>query len=307
MNWVLESPLFHLTQAVDSVDTARDVYARLFARPVRDGGVTLGRTALFTRVGDQLLEAMIPGEGAVALGRFVERYGSHWHSLGWYVKNIDGLAATLLEHDKQIATTAGEFITEAHVPRNYAPAGSDQGDGWWSAPMWTRLHQERGIAGMYEFVEPKTRHELNSWRAGDPVEHDPLTVVRGSHVTTVVSSAADVAAFWCDVLGGRQLAMGPNEALGSLSAWVSVSGDDRQATLMEFAEPVTAGSAADDRGAAGLDILHAYTFLVRDLDAVRTHVAKEGFGLCVDTEHCVVTDPATTAGARYGFIDGDPF
>jgi catechol 2,3-dioxygenase-like lactoylglutathione lyase family enzyme len=305
VEWALESPYFHITQVVADLDDAQDVYERLFARPVRNGGVSMGRTALFTRVGDQLLEAMVPGPDARVLLKFVDRYGSHWQSIAWYVRNIDALAGTLLDRGMQLAQTSGTFITEAHVPRQMAPHGSPQGDTWWSAAMWTRLHQTRGFQGMYEFCEAKSRHDLARWRADDPVADDPLTVVRGSHATIVVNSARDASAFWCEVMGARQVALAEHHALGTLSAWCSVGEGPNGPALLEFAEPIASGAAADDRAATDVDILHAYTFLVRDLGAVRAHLAREGFCSAIDEPHLVVTDPTSTAGARYGFIDTD--
>jgi len=50
-------------------------------------------------------------------------------------------------------------------------------------------------------------------------------------------------------------------------------------------------------------MLHRTTFRVRDLRVFREHLANEGFGVEFDGDGLIVTDPASTVGARFTFTD----
>jgi hypothetical protein len=51
----------------------------------------------------------------------------------------------------------------------------------------------------------------------------------------------------------------------------------------------------------GHAVLHACTFKVADLGAVREQLASEDFALESETPATVVVDPAGSAGSRFGF------
>jgi catechol 2,3-dioxygenase-like lactoylglutathione lyase family enzyme len=146
---------------------------------------------------------------------------------------------------------------------------------------------------------------LNSWPGAEPLVDDPLGVRRGSHTTIAVADVDEASAFWCRVMGARLVSEGDSDGLGARTSLVEVGAAGR-GTLVEFAEPIADGPVARDRTACRVDMVHAYTFLVDDLERVRRHLDRERFGLEVDGPHLIVTDPVTTAGARYGFADRDP-
>lgn len=294
--FALESPLFHHTAVMGSIDEARDLLTRLFARPIRDGGYRQGRWALFSRVGDALVEIMVPDEPAVGMRRFVERFGDHWHSLGWYVRNVDALADRLLSEGAGLVDHTWNPLLEGPVPRRVVDSG------WWSAVTWSQLHAERGIHGLHEFCEPLEKHDLARWMGAEPLADDPLTIVGTSHVTTVVGDAEAAARFWVEVMGGRFRGITESPALGTCSSWVSVGADDPcdDGVLMEFTEPIADGPARDDLERSRVSILHLTTFRVSDLNCVRAHLAYQGYSSEVDSDDLVVTDPATT-GIRVGF------
>jgi len=301
--FTLESPLFHVTQVVDSVDRARDVFERLFRRPIREGDYKQGRWALFTRVGDALVEAMIPDMPAAGMRRFVDRFGSHWHSLGWYVDGIDALAETLLAHDVNLVDGQWKPLDRPPVPRRTVE-GSERDDGlpegWWSAVFWTQLRAGHDIHGLHEFCQPMTKHQLARWAGAEPLADDPLTVRGTSHLTTVVADRTTAANMWSEVLGGRMAGEKDNELLGARSAFVVMGGDP--GVTLEFAEPNTSGPAQVELDACGVSILYSTTFLVDDLAKVRAHLSAQDFPIELEQRAQLVTDPTATA-VRYGFAD----
>jgi catechol 2,3-dioxygenase-like lactoylglutathione lyase family enzyme len=297
--FVIEAPPFHITQVVDNRDRAVDCFTRLFQRPIRDGGFVAGRGgAIFTRVGEFLLEAMIPDDSATALKTFVKRYGDHWHSIAWYVRGIDAIAAHLRSAGVGFIDIHGAPI-EADVPRRMAPIEGDE--EWWSAMFVTRMAD---TFGLHEICEPKSKHELSRWMGSEPLANDPLTIIGGSHLTSVVPDLGPAVDFWRS-LGGAVVAEVDDALLGSHSVFIRVG--EAPGVMHELAEPRVDGPTRRDLDATGRAIFHAATFRVRDLDAVRRHLAAQGFGIESEHEQAVVTDPQTTSGIRYGFAVESPW
>ena len=100
-----------------------------------------------------------------------------------------------------------------------------------------------------------------------------------------------------DVLGGRVIHEGRNDARGTASTYVRLA-DGTQ----EIAVP-DAGTAAHADLATTLprDCYHAITFKVADLDKTRRHLEAEGISLRVDVGSMIVTDPKTSMGVPWGF------
>lgn len=115
----LESPLFHVTQIIDSLDSAFDSHRRLFCRPVSYAGYwdVADRDAIATFVGSVIVEGMVPhrrkdGTSAFA-GQDLEPFltapgGGHLHSLAWYAVGIDDLAGRLRAAGVRFVETTGE-------------------------------------------------------------------------------------------------------------------------------------------------------------------------------------------------------
>jgi catechol 2,3-dioxygenase-like lactoylglutathione lyase family enzyme len=314
--FVLESPLFHVTHIVDDGDLARSTYQRLFARPIVDAGYwdLGGRWAIFVYVGDVWVEAALPNARPSGLRSFTNRFGSRLHSLAWYVRNVDQIANDLRDanirfaEDPDPAVAYRSFQSTENavrtVPRHGAiplPPGYRHAypADWLSGVIYTHF---RDTHGMLEFCEPTSYHVMPP-RLPDPdmcaPSDDPLTLVRSSHHTIVVPDASAAATFWVERFGATRLYEGDNDLIGSNSSWVSVG--EGAGTVLEFAQPAADGPAKADLERCGLPILHAVTFLVTDLDRVRAHLASEGFAIESDNGSSIVTDPSTTAGARFGF------
>jgi catechol 2,3-dioxygenase-like lactoylglutathione lyase family enzyme len=312
----LESPLFHVTHLVDSYDTALDCYQRLFGSPPLHAGYwdLGGRWAIFVHVGGVWVEAAMPTSKGSGLRTFLDRFGNHLHSLGWYVRGVDALAEVLVARgvrfadDPDPAVAYGRFSPEGNaiaraVPRHGPiplPAGYRHSyePGWQSAVVYTHF---RDTFGMLEFCEVTSHHPLPP-RVPDAdmlPAVDPLGIEGASHFTTVVPDARAAAQFWLDNLGGELLHLGDHELLGTLSAWVRVG--EGAGTVLELAEPTRAGPSKSDLEASRVPILHSMTFKVTDIARVRAHLDAEGFGIETESDTHLVTAPDTTAGARFAF------
>jgi len=312
----LKAPLFHTTHVTNSYDQAVDLYRRLFGRPVVHSGYwDLGkRSAIFVYVGDLWVEAAVPDGRPTGLQTFLDKFGSRFHSLGWYAEGVDELADELRARDIRFADDphpksayslfSGQEEVDRKVPR-HGPIPLPPGyrhpypDGWTSAVVFTHF---RDTFGMHEFVQSSTPHVL-PLREPDPdmlPEFDPLGVIESSHHTIVVPDCHSAAEFWKSLFDAEVLAEQTSAEFGTQSVFVRVG--EGKGTVLEFAQPVGSGPARRDFDRLKLPILHAVWFRVGDLDVVRRHLAEEGFAIEVDAGDRLLLDPASVAGARYGFV-----
>ena len=258
----LESPLFHVTQIIDSLDSAFDSHRRLFCRPVSYAGYwdVADRDAIATFVGSVIVEGMVPhrrkdGTSAFA-GQDLEPFltapgGGHLHSLAWYAVGIDDLAGRLRAAGVRFVETTGELIAgkvPTHGPIPAVPGSSIKyPPGWKSAVLYSYF--EDG-PGMIELCEPSAHHPgMKERRSGPPRrrppdpdnpvqgwrETDPLGIERLSHQTIAVPDAAAAARFFEDVFSALRIHEGESETAAARTITVRVG--DGDGTFLELAEP----------------------------------------------------------------------
>jgi catechol 2,3-dioxygenase-like lactoylglutathione lyase family enzyme len=239
--------------------------------------------------------------------------------LAWYVTGVDRLADRLRDSNARFAEdpdprvayasfTTGKSATRAvprHGPIPLPPGYRHQyPEHWESGVVYTHF---RDTHGMLEFCEPSSYHAMPPRTPDDDMtvrgKDDPLGIEKSSHHTIVVRDARTARDFWVEGLGAVALREGHNATLGARSAWVRAGAGD--GTILELAEPVSVGPAMADLEACGLPILHSVTFKVSSLDRVRDHLAGLCFQVESDDGSTLVTDPASSAGARFGFTTID--
>ena len=303
----MRTPLFHVTQVAPDRARVEDGYGRLFGQPVLDGGSPVGdRRTMFTLAGDLWLEAVTPETQRSGMRKFADRVGSHFHSVAWYVSDIDRLAATLRERGVRYFDSEGETLST--IPRHGPiplPVGYALGypPGWWSAVLFTH---PRDTNGLIEFCESMTDHPLPP-RPGPAIERsaDPLGIVGLSHLTLAVQSLQQAVDLWVGTLGGELVKICANEVVGTRSAYVRVG--EGEGTMLEFAEPVAAGPVATDLARCGGDVLHAVTFRVADLETVKAHLDFQRFPIRSESEDLVIADPEPIGGGPFGFTTQSPW
>jgi catechol 2,3-dioxygenase-like lactoylglutathione lyase family enzyme len=312
----LESPLFHVTQIIDSLDSAFDSHRRLFCRPVFYVGYwdVARRDAIATIVGGVVVEGMVPdqrnGNSSFAgqdLSPFLNAPGGgHLHSLAWYAVGIDDLAGELRKKGVRFVETNGELITgtvPAHGPIPVVPGSSMRyPPGWTSAVLYTYFEDSPGLI---ELCEPSSRHPgITGQRdPNTPVQGyrdvDPLGIQRVSHQTVAVPDAEAAARFFEDIFDGERVYAGESETAVARTVIVRVG--DGDGTFLELAEPSGPGPVQSDLDRFRHAVLHACTFKVADVGAVREHLEREEFALESETATTVVTDPLGASGSRFGF------
>jgi catechol 2,3-dioxygenase-like lactoylglutathione lyase family enzyme len=303
----MKTPVFHVTQVAPDRARVEDGYRRLFGQPILDGGFPVGdRRTMFTLAGDLWLEAVTPETQQSGIRKFADRVGSHFHSVAWYVSDIDRVAATLQEQGVRYFDSEGNTLRT--IPRHGPiplPDGYGLGypPGWWSAVLFTH---PRDTNGLIEFCESMTDHPLPP-RPGPALERpvDPLGIVGLSHLTLAVRSLQQAVDLWVGTLGGDLVKVCANEDVGTRSAYVCMG--EGEGTMLEFAEPVAAGPVARDLARCGGDVLHAVTFRVTDLETVKAHLDVHRFPTQSESEDLVIVDPGPIGGGPFGFTTQAPW
>jgi catechol 2,3-dioxygenase-like lactoylglutathione lyase family enzyme len=303
----MKTPAFHVTQVAPDRALVEDGYRRLFGQPILDGGFPVAdRRTMFTLAGDLWLEAVTPETQRSGIRKFSDRVGSHFHSVAWYVSDIDGLAATLREQGVRYFDAEGNTLDTIplHGPIPL-PDGYELGypPGWWSAVLFTH---PRDTNGLIEFCESMSDHPLPP-RPGPATGRsaDPLGIVGLSHLTLAVRSLQQAVDLWVGTLGGELVKICANDNVGTRSAYVRIG--EGEGTMLEFAEPVGAGPVATDLDRCGGDVLHAVTFRVADLEKVKMHLDVNRFSTTSESEDLVVVDPGAIGGGPFGFTTRSPW
>jgi catechol 2,3-dioxygenase-like lactoylglutathione lyase family enzyme len=286
--------LFHLAHLVDDLDATDLLYDEVFAcqRYYRGYEKAARRTASLVVVCDQCMEPIAPSadpaDAGTPLGRFKARFGNRFHSIAWYVDDIEAFTARLLGDDVRLVGLTGRPVTE--------PAGAV---AVWTHPADTGALLEFCPAGFA--ADPRLAAD---WTTSPWQEH-PLALLRTSHVTVLFGDAAAGRRVYGDVLGGDLVHTDTsNPAIGR---WYYAIGED---TVVEVAVP------ADDSTAEGRDLaqagpaVHGLTFTTSDLPRAVEFLGGRGIATTPTDEHTVRLDLPASHGLNVSLsesvIPGDP-
>jgi catechol 2,3-dioxygenase-like lactoylglutathione lyase family enzyme len=253
----------------------------------------LKRDASLVLVGDLCIEPMVPafrddGWEDVAIGRFYKRFGTRWHSIAWYTPTPEDLAE-LYQH-----------LRTSDV-RIYSGTGAPSKDG---PPPGAFFTHPKDTYTQLEFMAPSSGLSdprfHGSFDPGWWTRAHPLQITKSSHVTLAVRDSAEARDRYVEALGGTLLHEADMPLQASHSAFVAV-GD----LVIELAQPLEASSAMAQDLESHNQNLYAVSFQVRDLDAAKSYLESKSIAFSLQDETTLVTDPATTHGAVFGFTTWD--
>jgi catechol 2,3-dioxygenase-like lactoylglutathione lyase family enzyme len=211
-------------------------------------------------------------------------------AFGWYVEGIEDLYHALRSAGVK-AVGMGEEDTGDKPPTARQS----------SAIMFLTVPDDIGF--QYQFISPLFPGTLDprmepGWELGSRRDDDPLGIDFTSHHTTLTQNPKRLFRLFVDLLGGRVIHEGRNEALGATSTYVRLADG-----VYELAEPDVGTPAHDDLTAKlPHDCYHSITFKVANLDKVRRHLEAQDVALRADSTTMVITDPKTSDGIPFGFI-----
>ncbi len=278
--------LFHLTHVVSDLDAVDRWYDEVFSVTRFYNGYEelAGRDASLVAIGDLVLEPMAPARGRElknpSVQRFQDRFGQHFHSIAWYVDDVEAISHRLAQHGLRLFNIVGRQI-----------APNDRTAAIWTHPKETFGQLEFATYADY-IADPRFDPD---WSATRWQEH-PLGILGTSHIVVVVRDLAAACVLYGDVLGG---AVFHEEVVPDRkrSAFVAV-GDG---TVVELAEPLSATSPEGrdlERHGEGI---HALVFRTGDLDRARAFLEEHRLAPGPGDDDTILLGPADAFGMTVGF------
>jgi Glyoxalase/Bleomycin resistance protein/Dioxygenase superfamily len=243
--------LFHLTHVVDDLGAVDKWYDDIFAvtRFYRGYEPQAGRDASLIAIGDAVMEPMSPAKVAnlrnPSVKKFHDRFGQHFHSIAWYVDDVEEISAQLDKNRLRLFNIVGAQVKPSH--KMFAV---------WTHPKETYGQIEFALVQPYT-IDPRFQPAWSNayWR-----EQHPLGIERTSHVTVVVRDLPAAKRLYCDILQGKLMC--EEETSGrKRSAFVAVGED----TVVELAQPLSASSAEGRDMEQNGEGLYSVTFKTRSL------------------------------------------
>ncbi|MCU1657005.1 MAG: hypothetical protein JWO57_1661 [Pseudonocardiales bacterium] len=290
--------LFHIIHLTDDLPSLEAWYDRVFS--VRRGFLDHHylaeeiRDASLVVLGDCVIEPLapsfaVPGWDAAPLGRFYERFGSHWHSIAWYTDDVGEIWRRLHQADVRLYLNGGVVADSEPDP---------------AVAMMTH---PRDTYAQLEFMNPAgSILETNDPRlqpGWDPtwwVREHPSGIEGLAHTTVLTKDLPRATRLYVDVLGGTLLSESASRLTGTRDAYVAV-GD----IVVQLSTPEHDGTlAAQDLKANG-EIHHAATFKVVDLDRIEAHLREQDIAVLDRDEQTLITDPATTHAVPFRWTTRD--
>jgi catechol 2,3-dioxygenase-like lactoylglutathione lyase family enzyme len=299
--------LFHVAHITEDLRPLDAWYDRVFApvRGVMDGHYAPGleRMGSLLVIGDAVIEAIAPSAAPEAatlpIGRFLSKFGRHWHSVAWFCDDVGAMWDRLVEQG------IGVVITRGHA--EVRPLDGDiychPRDTFTQLEFFQPSVATGGPHGPGSFKDPRFEP---GWAARWQASPNPLGITRLAYVSIVVPDLDRAVDVYRGRLGSPLLHTRTSTLTGTRCAYVSLGPE----TVLELAHPCGPdGLAAQDLATHGPSC-HAVTFEVIDLDRVAEHLARVGVAVLSRDDTTILAAPDDTFGAPFRFttwrVPGDP-
>ena len=244
--------IFHLTHVVKDLAAVDRWFDEIFAvnRFYHGYEKLAAREASLVLIGDLVMEpvmlAKVPDADRTPIGKFLARFGQHFHSIAWYVDDVGAMAADLGQHNLRLYDVTGRVVKP--------PLRTE---AIWTHPKETHALLEFAATGNY-IADPRLQP---GWTTAPWRDH-PLGIDRTSHITVLFGDLKAAKSLYVDLLGGKLLH--ESETPGrKRSAFIAVGED----TVIEAAQPLSATSPEGRDLEANGEGVHAVTFKTLNLDA----------------------------------------
>jgi extradiol dioxygenase family protein len=281
--------LFHLTHVVNDLAAVDHWYDEVFAvtRYYRGYEKLAGRDASLIAIGDVIMEPMMPARVAnlqnQSVKKFHDRFGQHFHSIAWYVDNVEEISGQLDRNRLRLFNIVGKQVKPG-----------EESFAIWTHPKDTYGQLEFAIVGKYT-IDPRLQPAWsnNFWR-----QQHPLGIERASHITAVVRDLPSAKRLYCDVLGGKLIH--EEESPGrKRSAFVAVGED----TVVELAQPISQTSAEGREMEANGEGIYSVTFATRDLARTTAFLKSKQLQPEPDGAESIVLGKDQAFGMVVGFTE----
>lgn len=265
---------FHLLHVVKDLDAADEWYDRVFSvrRFVRNYMKAAMRKASLVLLGDFVMEpaqpVQQPGWEKSALGKFYSRFGQHFHSLAWYVDDLQETCQALSAQKIRLFDMVGKPVTDP-----------GRGDAVWTHPLDTHAAFEFAVAPRF-FIDPRLQP---GWSVEFPRDQHPLGIERASHITMLFGDLNNARRVYQDALGAKLIH--EQESAGQKrSAFFAVG----EGTVIEAAQPLSTSSPEGRELEQAGEGIFAVTFKTRNLASAADHLRSNKIRFELDDNSLVI-------------------
>jgi len=243
--------IFHLTHVVKDLAAVDRWYDEIFAinRFYHGFEKLAARNASLLLIGDLVMEpvmlADVPGAESTPVGKFLARFGQHFHSIAWYVDNVNAMATDLGQHNLRLYDVTGKVVKPPM-----------RAEAIWTHPKETHALLEFAATGNY-IPDPRLKPD---WTTAPWRDHHPLGIDRTSHITVLFGDLNAAKSLYVDLLGGKLLH--ESETPGRKRSTFIAVGED---TVIEAAQPLSANSPEGRDLELNGEGVHAVTFKTLNL------------------------------------------
>lgn len=291
--------IFHLIQVTDDFQGLDAWYRDVFGAIRYTDGLygfpyleVEKRNASLIAIASTCIEPISPafavqGWEQAPIGRFYQRFGSHWYSIAWHLDDPIDLYRTLLGHEVRFFGQGG--AKEEPTPDD---------------PLFT--HPKDTVCAL-EFMDRKSYMlaDMPDPRFTDPAYADigwatrtDLGLEDMAYLTVTTRDLDRARTVFVDWLKGDLLGESSSALTATQDVYVRVG-----ETVVQLSKPL------EERSLAGMDMakngesLHAVAWRVRDLAQAREFLASKGVPALDQDQHTLLADPAGTFGSCFRFTD----
>lgn len=278
--------LFHLTHVVNDLNAVDKWYDDVFSckRFYKGYEKLAGRDASLLVIGEVLMEPMMPAKREnlrnLSVKKFHDRFGQHFHSIAWYVDNVEEISARLDQANLRLFNIVGSQVKPPHKM-----------DAIWTHPRETPGQLEFALNGDFA-KDPRFEPDWSNkpWR-----EH-PLGIEGASHIGVVVGDLSKAKRLYCDILGGTLM---HEEEVGDRkhSAFVAI-GEDTVIELIQPQSPTSPEGRDLEQNGEGF---HSLIFKTKDLGKAQDFLKAKNHRPEPDGTDAIVLGPDQAFGMVVGF------
>jgi catechol 2,3-dioxygenase-like lactoylglutathione lyase family enzyme len=246
--------LFHLTHVVDDLKAVDKWYDDVFSVTRFYNGYEelAGRNASLIAIGDVVMEPMMPARVEPlrnqSVKKFHDRFGQHFHSIAWYVDDVEAISTRLDTEGFRLYNIVGKMVKPPHKMAAI-----------WTHPKETSGQLEFAVYG--DFI-PDPRMDPQ-W-SNTPWREHPLGIEHASHIGVVIRDLSVTKRLYCDVLGGTLIHEEQTEGRKQ-SAFVAIGED----TVVELAQPLSLSSPEGRELEQNGEGIYSLIFKTKDLGRAR--------------------------------------
>jgi len=287
--------IFHLTHVVNDLAAVDRWFDEIFAvnRFYHGFEKLAAREASLVLIGDLVMEpvmlAKVPDADRTPIGKFLARFGQHFHSIAWYVDDVGAMAADLGQHNLRLYDVTGRVVKP--------PLRTE---AIWTHPKETHALLEFAATGNY-ITDPRLQP---GWTTAPWRDH-PLGIDRTSHITVLFGDLKVAKSLYVDLLGGKLLH--ESETPGrKRSAFIAVGED----TVIEAAQPLSTTSPEGRDLEANGEGVHAVTFKTLNLARAAEFLKSKKQRIEAENANSFALNVEDSFGMPMAFTDlaipGDP-